>query len=170
MGWTKQDNKTYNNGKTNVIQLRAFRVGDVERWFFYDSDNSDVKIDILDFFNNPVFNPNPNASFITITESIPEFSPVGIDGKIPDSNKIEDRFKLIGLVTSAAAINDTVQYRYNGEASNQNWNWTPGLPVFLNGKTLSHNAPKNGFIIEIGVSKDAKTLILNIKESIKLFS
>lgn len=170
MAWKKVHDQLYINKNGNLIELCKNKAQELE-WMLYDPDSPDVKFPIRDIFINPIFNPNPTINTTIIAgERIPAFSPVALNGNIPNSDDLFYRFNVCGIVPYEIAANEQGAYLFSGEIVNSAWSFTPNLPVYLNGKTLSHNAPKKGFIKEIGIAKDSNTLFLNLQESIKLFN
>ncbi|HMW08662.1 MAG TPA: hypothetical protein PK079_26045 [Leptospiraceae bacterium] len=167
--WSKIHDQLYINKNGNLIELTPNKARELE-WMLYDPDRPDVKFPIKDIFINPIFNPNPSINTIIANERIPAFSPVTLDGRIPTSDDLSFRFNICGIAPFEIEANSQGEYRSIGELISSEWSFTPGLPLYLNGKTLSHNAPKTGFIKEFGIAKNSNTLFLNIQESIKLFS
>lgn len=99
---------------------------------------------------------------ITTQENINKFDPIGIDGFKANSNNRE----CVGFAIDNILIGNTATFLTGGILINPLWNFTVGLPVYLNGSSLSHIEPSTGFVQKVGLAKHANILFLKISEPI----
>ena len=105
---------------------------------------------------------------VVASENLPIYRLITSDGYLADSNNIFHRVKIAGITLEVINTGFSGKVLVSGEVINNSWNFTPNSDVFLNGTNLSNTVPSTGFSINLGVTKNSNTLILNIKNSILL--
>ncbi len=86
-----------------------------------------------------------------------------------DSSNALDADTAIGITSSAAALGSNVRIRSFGAYANALWNWTMGIPIFLNSASaLTQTPPAFGFVQQLAVPSSPTSIMINIKQSIKL--
>jgi len=68
-------------------------------------------------------------------------------GKVINPTILADTDLVIGITTSSAVLDDTVDVQFTGTLAEPSWNWTLGLPIFvgLNG-ALTQVPPSSGVL------------------------
>lgn len=105
---------------------------------------------------------------VVSTEAIAAFAMVTADGKNADSANTLHVGKVVGVALAAVAPATVTNVVVDGDVENPLWAWTDGAPIFLNGTSLSMTPPTTGFLIQVGVAKNATRIIFNLKASVLL--
>jgi len=124
--------------------------------------------------NNPTIINNggssgssPANSFqINILDAINKGQVVDNDGRIVDSNDINQKLKIIGIAAISAPANSSINAQTNGILPLEQHSLLDGY-IFLNGKLLSNTPPERGFLLNVGTLLAGK-LNISIKEPIEL--
>jgi len=103
---------------------------------------------------------------IIYKENIDAFKPITANGYQANSNNLAHVNKIIGFTLEQQNENFTGKIRTNGEIYNENWNFQKGDKIFLNNNDISTIPPITGFIQQLGVFKDEKTFLIQIKPAI----
>lgn len=190
--WKKINSELFRNEFGHAIIIKR-DTNNIPTYFFTDDNIQNLEIPIVDFFNNPIFriestptelnnlklfiesqiaslNEYKQGLYLKIvaTEKIDSFCPINIYGNQSDSNLAHRIGKCHGITTTEFLYGTSGNAQLYGFIENSLWNFTPGKPVFLNGKNLSHSIPTSGFIQKIGTAKTNKSLYLSIQEPITL--
>lgn len=99
---------------------------------------------------------------ITTQEDLNKLDPIAIDGFKANSNTKE----CVGFALSDSVTGQTKKFLTAGVLENPSWTFTTGLPIYLNGSSLSHVEPTTGFIQRVGIAKHATILYIKISEPI----
>ncbi len=99
---------------------------------------------------------------ITTQEDINKYDPIAIDGFKANSNNKE----CVGIALDNVLSGSTKKFLTSGIIINPLWTFTIGLPVYLNGSSLSQIEPNSGFVQKVGLAKHATILFLKISEPI----
>lgn len=85
------------------------------------------------------------------------------------SSNITHCNRVIGISTQDGLEGQQIKVKYNGEINNPLWNLTPGTNYYLGpGGNIVDTAPSSGFIQQIGIAKNATTLVIKLGTPIKL--
>lgn len=131
------------------------------------SGSGDMIKAIYDTNNNGIVDSSQyDITTIAALENIPAYSPATASGYIADSSNLGKICSGVSLtaITSGLAGNMAT----SGEISNIAWSWSTGDRLFLNGVIISKTAPTIGYVQQIGVAKNATTIIININNIILL--
>lgn len=101
-------------------------------------------------------------------ENILAFQAVTSDGKLGNSNLIQQKNKIIGIAQSNVNTGFVGNATGFGTIQNPSWNWTIGDKIFLNGTSLSSTAPSTGFSILLATATKTDTIDVIIQPSILL--
>jgi hypothetical protein len=72
------------------------------------------------------------------------------------------------MTENAIAEGESGTVQQSGAIINPAWSLEPGKPYFLaTGGGISVNVPVVGFIQQIGIAKDATTLVINLGDPVK---
>lgn len=99
--------------------------------------------------------------------NITQYQVVTTDGVVADSDNLGHLHKIAGVALSNANVGENLLVQTFGEITDIGWSWTLGN-LFLNGTSLSLAAPTSGFLVNIGVVKNANCILVTIQDSIKL--
>lgn len=99
---------------------------------------------------------------ITLTQSAINGYLICGDGRVADTNDDSTGANILGIVelSAPASPGQVVNLVYSGDFLYPN-NFTPGAPIFLNGKELSQTPPdfNIGYTRQVGVAKDSNTIV-----------
>ncbi len=88
-----------------------------------------------------------------------------------DSGTPADAWRTFGIATGGAQAGDTVLVQEAGEYTENSWNWTPGLPLFLGtAGQPTQAAPTSGFVLAVALALTATTVVIRIESAIVLAS
>lgn len=106
-----------------------------------------------------------SSADITAAENLLSLQPVTISGRRADTSA--DRpaaaFTMISMNTG-----DTKKCLLSGFLENPLWNFTPELPVYLNGSGISNVPASSGFVQKIGTAVSATKIFIKIAEPVYL--
>lgn len=101
---------------------------------------------------------------ILATDAIPRWSVVNSYGRQADSADSVNENHLLGITVGSIAEGAYGEATYSGVIFNDEWNWTPGAAIYLNGTALSETPPGAGFIAQIGLAITPKSIFINISK------
>ena len=104
---------------------------------------------------------------VVFTDDVPAFYAVTSTGVAASSNDPSHVSRVVGIITENAVAGKPQIVIVSGMITNPAWSFTPGMPVYLNGNTLSNTAPTIGFVQKMGVATSASTLIVQLGPSIR---
>lgn len=110
----------------------------------------------------------PDQIKFNATEFIPAFSLATATGEVADSNELNHRNRIIGMVMEDVANGFVGQANVDGEVTNPAWVWSPGTNLFLNGTIISVTAPTVGFSQLVAVARTSDTIIMKIAQAVLL--
>jgi hypothetical protein len=87
------------------------------------------------------------------------------DGKVDvgDSSDTTHIQKVVGLATTSAVLDDTIEVQSTGKMTNAGWSWTPGAKLYYTSSgTLTETVPSTGFIQQVAVAETATTITINL--------
>jgi hypothetical protein len=87
------------------------------------------------------------------------------DGKVDvaDSSDTNHIQKVVGLATTSAVLDDSIDVQSTGKMTNAGWSWTPGAKLyFTSSGTLTETVPSTGFIQQVAVAETATTITINL--------
>jgi len=102
---------------------------------------------------------------ITAAENLLQFQPVTISGSRADT--ASDR-PAVAFTLSGMTSGEKKKCLLSGFLENPLWNFTAGLPVYLNGTGISNNPASSGFVQKIGESVSATKIFIKIAEPVFL--
>jgi len=133
------------------------------------SGSGDMTKIIYDSNNNGVVDSSESIILtIVANEDIPQFQMMTSTGYIADSNNLAHIDRVSGISIKAITNNTSGEVLAYGKITNINWNFTVGSILFLNGTAISQTPPTSGFICQIGKVINSNTILINIKDCIKL--
>ena len=109
-----------------------------------------------------------NNISVLASVNILKYDIVTSDGYIADSTITSNRRKIVGIATEAFTIGNFGDVQTIGEIQNPSWVFTIGVPLFLNGTSLTQYPPTSGFIQRIGMAIGVNTLDINFGPSVLL--
>lgn len=101
---------------------------------------------------------------ILATDAIPRWSVVNSYGQQANSADSVSEDHLLGITLGAIAEGAYGEATYSGVIFNEDWNWTPGAAIYLNGTTLSETPPGAGFVAQIGLAITPQSLFINLSK------
>jgi hypothetical protein len=101
---------------------------------------------------------------ILALSAIARWGVVNSFGAQADSGDAVSEDHLIGITDGAIAAGAYGDATYSGVLFNQDWSWTPGAAIFLNGQNLSQISPGAGFVAQIGLAITSKSIFINISK------
>jgi len=104
---------------------------------------------------------------VVFNDFVPAYYPVTSTGYAASSNEVTHIGKVVGIITENAENGKSQVVITSGMITNLAWSFTPGMPVYLNGNTLSNTAPTTGFVQRIGIATSSNTLVVQIGPSIR---
>ena len=133
------------------------------------SGSGDMTKIVYDSNNNGVVDSSESIILtIVANESIPQFQLMTSTGYIADSSNLAHINRVSGISINAITQNTSGEVLAYGKITNTNWNFTTGNILFLNGTAISETAPTSGFICQIGKVVNSNTILIDIKDCIKL--
>jgi hypothetical protein len=105
---------------------------------------------------------------VVSTAGIDAFAPVTVRGEPASSDNLNHYGKVVGIALASWPAHVSFSAILFGEITNPAWNWTPGLPIFLNGTTLDHTAPNSGFSQRLGIAKASNQMLVDPELPIRL--
>ena len=107
-------------------------------------------------------------SRIIAIENVPIYTVITTKGNIANSSDTTHKNIIAGITKEA--INNTFSGSVvtEGEIENENWTWTRGNILFLNGTSISVTPPSTGFCVKIGEALSSTKIFVRITESILL--
>ena len=104
---------------------------------------------------------------IVFHDDVPAYYPVVSTGYMASSSNPIHIGKVVGIITENARNGVSQVVVISGLIVNTAWSFTPGMPVYLNGNTLSNTAPDTGFVQRMGVATSSSAMIVAIGPSIR---
>ena len=97
-------------------------------------------------------------------DAIPRWSVVNSFGQQADSGDGVSENHLLGITAGSIAEGAYGEATYSGVIFNEDWNWTLGAAIYLNGTALSETPPGAGFVAQIGLAITPKTIFINLRK------
>lgn len=98
--------------------------------------------------------------------TIPQYGAVTSTGKIANSDTDSHRGRVAGLAQNAIPDGTAGYVITEGYIQNASWTFTAGSVVYLNGTSLSHTCPTQGFRVIIGRAISPTEIYVQLSEQI----
>ena len=105
---------------------------------------------------------------IVAAELINKYDPVCITGQKASCYDSQTMDKFLGLATNDGAVGSKITVLVAGEVVNSAWSWVFGSTIFLGARCLSSTIPDLGYVQQVGVAKNATTMIVGARNSVQL--
>jgi hypothetical protein len=101
---------------------------------------------------------------IKATADIARWGVVNSYGQQADSGDGVSENHIIGVTEGAIRNTAYGEATYSGVLFNDQWSWTPGAAIYLNGTALSETPPSAGFVAQIGLAITPESIFINISK------
>lgn len=106
---------------------------------------------------------DPQRVHILAADDIPRWACVTASGELANSGNPAHEDHIIGVTEGKMAATDWGDVTVLGTIYNQDWAWTAGSIIYLNGTVLSETPPGGGFTQQIGWALTGQMIFVNPK-------
>ena len=117
-----------------------------------------------------IISPNPKQTYCVLVaaEAINKYQVATTTGYVADSSNVFHKSIIAGISIDDIESLHSGKVVFEGEVENENWTWTRGDVLYLNGTTISTTPPTTGFIVTLGSAISPFRVLVNISVSILL--